>query len=184
MRTVAELGRQLAFLQRFFRVDAGTPAESDKKAARAQVDEFGREFAQARIAKSGRLDFGKLDPGSPSPPFTDDRFKSDLVPDPKHDHVCRKFAADVARTPYLLEHQDGRCEWLLAPDRIGEDGCTQLAASRLLRFCKGSPDACLAVSRAANQAALEDADIESIMPAAAGKVRRRSTSGTTRCSDS
>ena len=168
VRTVSEVGRQLAMLQKFFGVEAGAgaPAPGDFEQARRTVDDFARQFDSGCVRKSG--EFGPeqiMQMQLGYRPFDND----ELARDPAsllHPQASRDFIQEAPHNCYLLEHEDGRCEWLVAPHLDGvlaDDQQAKLAADRLLLFCGGDRQACLAVSQAATGRAAQVADLDLAM---------------------
>ncbi|MCY4325931.1 MAG: hypothetical protein OXC81_07960, partial [Betaproteobacteria bacterium] len=161
--TILETGRQLAQLQKFFAVAPGTPGNKDHKQARQAVDDFARQFDAGRFQQAGKFtadDIAEL------------RMDFELFAEPNlnrdpasriHGQVSRDFVNEAAHKCCLLENEDGRCQWLVAPHLDGmldDDSVTKLAAERLLDFCGGDEQACLAVSRAATRRVAQAADVD------------------------
>ena len=165
VRMVSEVGRQLVMLQKLFGVEAAAaaPTKADFEQARRTVDDFVRQFDSGFVCKSGEFNSEQIMAMQLGyQPFADD----ELARDPAsliHDQVGRDFVREAPRNCYLLEHEDGRREWLVAPhlaETLSEDARAKLAAERLLDFCAGDRQACLAVSQAATERVAQVADLD------------------------
>ena len=165
---VSQIGQQLAKLQqRFGAGRAAEPTEKDFKQARKAVDDFARQFDSGRVGKSGKLDADQISSMQMGyRPLDND----ELARNPAsrmHGQVSRDFVEESPRNCYLLQHEDGRCEWLLSPqledaqDVLDSDQIAKLAAERLLQFCGGDAKACLAVSQAATESVAKAVDLDS-----------------------
>ena len=161
--TTAQIGQQLATLQKILGVEAAAPGKKDFKQARRDVDAFVRQFDSGWVKQTGTFDkhqIASMQLGYI--PFDNDelaRNPADLF----HSNVSKDFAKQSPHNCYLLQHEDGRCEWLLPPHLDGEldnDDKAKLAAQRLLQFCNNDEQASLAISQAATQNTAEIADLD------------------------
>ncbi|MCY4325637.1 MAG: hypothetical protein OXC81_06410, partial [Betaproteobacteria bacterium] len=136
------------------------PAAAELAEARVKIDEFISKFDQSLDIQKGTLNQEQAYDISANRQICDKQALNNLAASESHPHVCEQFCKDVVRDHYIIEHADGRREFLIPPDSRSEG--SERAADRLLEFCGNDSDKALLISRLANQATIAGAECLSL----------------------